>query len=188
MVFVAVPPKPICTRQKRKNLHILTNILTEKVLSLKTAGRSAFRAKRGGETITIKARQRSHAFSRCNRLAANPDAFGHWPDAEELATSTALTSFGKSICRCGKNLQDHLQARPIFKCTVPTINTRTVGLFNQAKIALEYILKQTGPMTMAASLGTGYLKTRPELETPDIQFHIQPFSSENPDHRNRRSV
>ncbi len=35
-------------------------------------------------------------------------------------------------------------------------------------------------MTMAASLGTGYLKTRPDLETPDIQFHIQPFSAENP--------
>jgi choline dehydrogenase len=33
---------------------------------------------------------------------------------------------------------------------------------------------------MAASLGTGYLKTRPELDTPDIQFHIQPFSSQNP--------
>jgi choline dehydrogenase len=38
----------------------------------------------------------------------------------------------------------------------------------------------TGPMTMAASLGTGYIKTRPELETPDIQFHIQPFSADNP--------
>ena len=75
---------------------------------------------------------------------------------------------------------------PIFKCNVPTINTRTVGLYNQAKIAIEYALKQTGPMTMAASLGTGYLKTRPELETPDIQFHIQPFSSKIPDLRRKR--
>ena len=35
-------------------------------------------------------------------------------------------------------------------------------------------------MAMAASLGTGFLKTRPELETPDIQFHIQPFSADRP--------
>ena len=35
-------------------------------------------------------------------------------------------------------------------------------------------------MAMAASLGTGFLKTRPELETPDIQYHIQPFSADNP--------
>ena len=33
-------------------------------------------------------------------------------------------------------------------------------------------------MTMAASLGTGYLKTREELLTPDIQFHMQPFSTD----------
>ena len=32
-------------------------------------------------------------------------------------------------------------------------------------------------MAMAASLGTAFLKTRAELETPDIQFHVQPFSA-----------
>ncbi|MCO5134368.1 MAG: choline dehydrogenase [Phyllobacteriaceae bacterium] len=80
----------------------------------------------------------------------------------------------------GKNLQDHLQARPVYKCTAPTINTRTRGVLNQAKIGLEYLVRRAGPLTMAASLGTGYLKTRPELETPDIQFHIQPFSADNP--------
>ena len=35
-------------------------------------------------------------------------------------------------------------------------------------------------MAMAASLGTAFLKTRPELETPDIQFHLQPFSADKP--------
>jgi choline dehydrogenase len=35
-------------------------------------------------------------------------------------------------------------------------------------------------MTMAASLATGFLKTRDDLETPDIQFHVQPLSAENP--------
>ena len=35
-------------------------------------------------------------------------------------------------------------------------------------------------MTMAASLATGFLKTRPDVGTPDIQFHVQPLSAENP--------
>ncbi len=78
----------------------------------------------------------------------------------------------------GRNLQDHLQARPVFRCKSSTINTETNSWWKQAKIGIEYALKRTGPMTMAASLGTGYLKTRPELETPDIQFHLQPFSTE----------
>ncbi len=80
----------------------------------------------------------------------------------------------------GKNLQDHLQARPVYRVSTPTVNTRSRGVFNMARIAVEYALRRSGPMTMAASLGTAYLKTRPELQTPDIQFHIQPFSAEDP--------
>jgi len=32
---------------------------------------------------------------------------------------------------------------------------------------------------MAASLGAAFFRTRPELETPDVQFHVQPFSKDN---------
>ncbi len=80
----------------------------------------------------------------------------------------------------GKNLQDHLQARPVYKVNVPTINTEIGNIFKQGMIGLQYAWNRTGPMTMAASLGTGFLKTRPELATPDIQFHIQPFSADKP--------
>ncbi len=80
----------------------------------------------------------------------------------------------------GKNLQDHLQARPIFKTDLSTINIETNSMFKQAMIGLQYVLKRTGPMTMAASLGTAFLKTDPRLATPDIQFHIQPFSATSP--------
>ncbi len=80
----------------------------------------------------------------------------------------------------GKNLQDHLQARPVFKVNVPTINTEVGNFLRQGMIGLQYIMNRTGPMTMAASLGTGFIKTRPELATPDIQFHIQPWSADKP--------
>lgn len=46
-------------------------------------------------------------------------------------------------------------------------------------IALQYAVSRTGPMTMAASLGTAFLKSDDKLKTPDIQFHIQPFSADN---------
>jgi choline dehydrogenase len=35
-------------------------------------------------------------------------------------------------------------------------------------------------MAMAASLAAGFLRTSPHLETPDIQFHIQPWSADSP--------
>lgn len=80
----------------------------------------------------------------------------------------------------GKNMQDHLQARLVYKCNEPTLNDEVSSLFGQAKIGLKYLMFRAGPMTMAASLATGFMKTRPDMETPDIQFHVQPLSAENP--------
>lgn len=80
----------------------------------------------------------------------------------------------------GKNMQDHLQARLVYKCNEPTLNDEVSSLFGQARIGLKYLMFRTGPMTMAASLATGFIKTRPDMETPDIQFHVQPLSAENP--------
>ena len=80
----------------------------------------------------------------------------------------------------GKNLQDHLQARLVFKCNEPTLNDEVRSFFNQIRIATKYALFRAGPMTMAASLAVGFMKTRPELATPDIQFHVQPWSADSP--------
>ncbi|WP_142665073.1 GMC family oxidoreductase [Paracoccus laeviglucosivorans] len=80
----------------------------------------------------------------------------------------------------GRNLQDHLQARLVFKTLEATLNDEVRSLFNKARIGLEYALRRTGPMAMAASLVFGFMKTRPDLATPDIQFHIQPWSADSP--------
>ena len=86
----------------------------------------------------------------------------------------------KDLPGVGKNMQDHLQARLVYKCNEPTLNDEVSSLFGQAKIGLKYLMFRAGPMTMAASLATGFMKTREDLETPDIQFHVQPLSAENP--------
>ncbi|QFT33376.1 choline dehydrogenase [Roseibium porphyridii] len=80
----------------------------------------------------------------------------------------------------GKNLQDHLQARLVFKCNEPTLNDEVRSLFNQARIFAKYALFRAGPMTMAASLAVGFMRTGSHVETPDIQFHVQPWSADSP--------
>ena len=86
----------------------------------------------------------------------------------------------KELPGVGQNLQDHLQARPVFKCAESTINTEISNWFKQGLIGLQYVMKRTGPMTMAASLGTGFVKSSLSPERPDLQFHIQPFSADSP--------
>jgi choline dehydrogenase len=162
--------------RSRKNLTVLTHCLTQEV-TFADGRATGVVVKRDGAPLEIRARREVVLSAGAIGSAQIMMLSGLGP-AQELADLGIKVR--RPIAGVGKNLQDHLQARPVYKCRVPTINTRTRGLVNQAKIALEYAVRQTGPLTMAASLGTGYLKTRPELETPDIQFHIQPFSAENP--------
>ncbi|MCV6577455.1 MAG: GMC family oxidoreductase, partial [Cohaesibacter sp.] len=52
----------------------------------------------------------------------------------------------------GENLQDHLQIRTVFKVkNAKTLNTMANSLIGKAKIALEYGLRQSGPLSMAPS-------------------------------------
>lgn len=80
----------------------------------------------------------------------------------------------------GKNMQDHLQARLVFKCKEPTLNDEVRSLLDQARIAVKYALNRRGPMAMAASLATGFMRTGDHVDTPDIQFHVQPWSADSP--------
>ncbi|WP_298822728.1 GMC family oxidoreductase N-terminal domain-containing protein [uncultured Roseibium sp.] len=79
----------------------------------------------------------------------------------------------------GENLQDHLQIRTVYKVkNVKTLNTLANSLFGKAKIALQYALTQSGPMSMAPSQFGMFTKSDPALETPDLEYHVQPLSTD----------
>ena len=80
----------------------------------------------------------------------------------------------------GRGLQDHLQARLVFRCHEPTLNDEVRTLPAKARIALRYALSRGGPMAMAASLAVGFVRTGPHAATPDVQFHVQPWSADSP--------
>ncbi|NRF69273.1 GMC family oxidoreductase N-terminal domain-containing protein [Aquincola sp. S2] len=77
----------------------------------------------------------------------------------------------------GENLQDHLQIRAVFEVHgVKTLNTIAHSLFGKAGIGLEYLLKRSGPMSMAPSQLGCFTRSSPELAWPDLQYHVQPLS------------
>ncbi len=77
----------------------------------------------------------------------------------------------------GENLQDHLQIRTVYKVKgIKTLNESANSIFGKIKIGLEYIFKQTGPMSSAPSQLGAFLKSDKSLETPDLQYHVQPLS------------
>lgn len=80
----------------------------------------------------------------------------------------------------GKNLQDHLQIRAVYKTSEETLNDELNSLFKRMKVGIQYGLFRTGPLTLAASQVTIFTKSSPEVERPDIQFHMQPLSADKP--------
>jgi choline dehydrogenase len=159
--------------KRRRNLTILTGTTARRIVF---EGRRAVavEVERAGREETIRA-------GREIVLSAGAIASPQLLMVSGLGAPAELKAHGIEVVAAlpgvGKNLQDHLQARPVYKTTLSTINTEISSLLKQGFIALHYLATRTGPMTMAASLGTAFLKTRPDLAEPDIQFHVQPFSA-----------
>jgi len=79
----------------------------------------------------------------------------------------------------GENLQDHLQLRAAFRVkNVLTLNTMANSWWGKAKMALEYAIYRTGPLTMAPSQLGAFVKSDPAQATPNLEFHVQPLSLE----------
>ncbi len=77
----------------------------------------------------------------------------------------------------GGNLQDHLQIRTVFKvANTLTLNQQASSLAGRAKMALEYALYRSGPLSMAPSTMGAFAKTDPSFATPNVEYHVQPLS------------
>ena len=81
----------------------------------------------------------------------------------------------------GENLQDHYQARFVYHLTGRgSLNEVWHSNWLKLKHGLDYVLKRQGLLTIGAGVVGVFAKSRPDLETPDVQFHFIPLSAEGP--------
>jgi choline dehydrogenase len=77
----------------------------------------------------------------------------------------------------GRNLQDHLQQRAIYKVGgVRTLNETNYSLLHRGLMGLDYAFRRRGPLTMAPSQLGIFTRSDPRRERANIQFHVQPLS------------
>lgn len=163
--------------RKRSNLQIVTGAHTQRIMI------------EGGRAVGVAYKDRSgteHVARAQGEVILSAGAIGS-PQILMLSgigPADQLQQHGIPVLRdvsaVGQNMQDHLQARLVFKCHDATLNDEVRNIVDQARIAMRYALFRSGPMTMAASLATGFLRTGDHVETPDIQFHVQPWSADSP--------
>ena len=77
----------------------------------------------------------------------------------------------------GANLQDHLQLRMVYRISgARSLNTMAASWHGRARIGLQYLLFQSGPMAMAPSQLGAFARSDPGQATPNLQYHVQPLS------------
>ena len=116
-------------------------------------------------------------------LSAGSIGSPHILQVSGIGESKKLKEFNINIVNelkgVGKNLQDHLMFRPVYKVkNLKSLNGKINSLFGNFLIGLEYIFNQSGPMTMGASQVCGFAKSDSSRETPNLQFHVQPISTD----------
>ena len=116
-------------------------------------------------------------------LSAGSIGSPHILQVSGIGESKKLKEFNINIINelkgVGKNLQDHLMFRPVYKVkNLKSLNGKINSLFGNFLIGLEYIFNQSGPMTMGASQVCGFAKSDSSRETPNLQFHVQPISTD----------
>ena len=82
----------------------------------------------------------------------------------------------------GRNLQDHYQARTIVRLKDPiSLNDQVRDPISLAKMGLQWLFGQRGPLTVGAGQVGGFAKTSlATKDRADIQFNVMPLSVDKP--------
>lgn len=166
------------TAQRRPNLTIWTGAQVIRLLFEPGAdGRPrcvGAQLRRGAETVSVRA---------AREVVLSAGAIGS-PQILQLSgvgPAPLLQRLGLPVVAdlsgVGANLQDHLQIRAVFKVKgATTLNTLANSWVGKARIGLEYLLRRSGPMSMAPSQLGAFTRSDPAQPWPNLEYHVQPLS------------
>lgn len=163
--------------RRRENLRILTDT---HVLGVITKNRRATGVRcRIGDGGEVTANVRGEVI-----LAAGAIGSPHILMLSGIGPAQHLSDLGVTpvfdVPKIGLGLQDHLKFHNAYRVSVPTLNKRLNSVLGKAMMGIEFALARRGPLTMGAAPVFAFLRSSPDVDRPDIQFHVVPWSSDNP--------
>lgn len=76
----------------------------------------------------------------------------------------------------GQNLQDHLELYIQQACTQPITLFKYWNLFGKMRVGIEWLLNKSGPGASNAFETCAFLRSKPGVSYPDIQYHFLPIA------------
>lgn len=97
-----------------------------------------------------------------------------------IGPAAHLQTLGIDVRRdlpAGLNLMDHIGINYTFRASVPTLNQLLRPTHGKLRAGLDYLLRGGGPLSMSLNQVGGFVKTSPDLASPDIQLYMQAIST-----------
>ena len=165
---------------RRPNLEIVTEAMTQH-LTLEGKRCTGVVYRKNGKDYTGK----------CNReviLSAGAVSSPQILELSGIGDPEILKKYGITVRHelrsVGENFRDHIASRINWKVTMPGVSynekARGLGLIGQM---LQYATTGGGFFSLPSTPVVAFVKTRPEMETPDLQLSFFPYAVENPKKR-----
>ena len=167
--------RPVRTRT---NLTVWTEAQVERLIFDQQSGElprcTGAIVRRAGDAVSVRARREVI-------LCAGAIGSPHILQLSGIGPAALLQEHGIDLVAdvpgVGANLQDHLQIRAVYKVQgVKTLNTMANSLVGKAAIGLEYLLKRSGPMSMAPSQLGAFTRSDKSQPHANLEYHVQPLS------------
>ena len=165
----------------RTNLTVIKNALASRVL---------IKDKRAYGVEYLKSGKTQQVFAKCEVILSagsinSPQLLqlsGVGPKSILEQASVPLIHESPAV---GENLQDHLGVSYFYKSKVPTLNDQLRPVLGKIYQGLRYIFTRGGPLSLSVNQSGGFIRTRNDLEKPNIQLYFSPvsYSLELPDER-----
>ncbi|WP_415454040.1 choline dehydrogenase [Azorhizobium caulinodans] len=157
---------------KRPNLSLETHAL---VLAVEFEGRRAVgvRYERDGTEQIVKARREVI-------LAAGPINSPKLLKLSGIGPAQELADLGIPVVAdrpgVGENLQDHLEFYFQVACTQPITLYSKTGLLSRGLVGAQWLLARSGLGASNHFESCGFIRSRPGIRYPDIQYHFLPLA------------
>jgi choline dehydrogenase len=136
------------------------------------------RYRQNGRTLTVRA---AREVILCGGAVNSPQLLELSGVGDPEVLKPAGIEVRHALSGVGNNLQDHyvvsLQFR--LKRGVLSVNELSRG-WRLAREVMRYAVNRTGLLTLSAAHIQAYIRTRPGLSGPDVQFHILPGTADIP--------
>ncbi len=154
----------------RPNLEVITGALSRRIV-FDGKRASGVEFSRGGSTQTLHAKREVI-------LSAGPIASPQLLQLSGIGPGDVLKAAGIDVLHdlpgVGENLQDHLEFYFQFRCQQPITLNGELNLWSKFLIGSRWLLSRTGLGATNHFESCAFIRSRPGVRWPDIQYHFLP--------------